>query len=82
MAIPTARELRHHAIEIIDPEIDHPLLALLAEIIVVPGKGRKNGRTRLLTPDRRLRTADAEMGLVPFRQLGRIIGRKTARLCR
>ncbi len=73
-------ELGHHAIEIIDPEIDHPHLIRPAEIVrVFLERGKHRGAGSLL-PARRVVVAgdlvDAEMILIPLSEFFGISGAK------
>ena len=73
-------KLRHHGVEIIHPEIDHPFLLGTSEVIAVIRERSESGGACFLSPGLlaviRRHQIDAEMVLVPLAQRRWILGPK------
>src|SRR5690606_24848656 len=67
-------EIRHDHVEILDPEVDQPLLFWSSEIVGAFGKRREHCWPRLLAPHGTGDIVYAEMPLVPRRERLRIVG--------
>lgn len=66
------RQLRDKSIEIIHPEIDHPLLFSTTEVFAISVERPKNRHSGLLMPHGFMQIVDAEMFFIPFGQTGSI----------
>src|SRR6476619_6036341 len=68
-------QLLEHGVEGIDPEVQHGLLLQPAEVVRVGRKRREHGGAGLLRPrPLRVHAGDAQVGLIPGRQAGRVLG--------
>src|SRR4051795_1293100 len=68
-------QLLEHGVKVVDPEVQHGLLLQPAEVVGVGRKRREHGRAGLLRPRPLVvHAGDAEVGLVPGGQAGRVPG--------
>jgi len=75
---PGGPKLLHHGGEVSHAKIDHPMLALISEILAVLRKRGKDSRSRLLRPGFLAvidwRKSNAQMFLIPLSRGCRILG--------